>query len=175
MKITGTHINYYFICHRKLWLFANGIHMEQNSERVDEGRLIHQTAYPQRAEKYQEISLDGIKIDYYDPETHTVHEIKKTDKMENAHLWQVKYYLYILSQNEISNPKGVLEYPKMKQKKDLELLEEDISKIKQIKQHITQIIDSEIAPERNKKSICRNCSYYDFCWINEPEENEIKL
>ncbi|HAB51963.1 MAG TPA: hypothetical protein DCE80_07315 [Ignavibacteriales bacterium] len=23
MLITGIHINYYFLCHRKLWLFAN--------------------------------------------------------------------------------------------------------------------------------------------------------
>lgn len=27
MKITGTHFNYYQICHRKLWLFASGINM----------------------------------------------------------------------------------------------------------------------------------------------------
>ncbi|MDZ4711764.1 MAG: Dna2/Cas4 domain-containing protein, partial [bacterium] len=27
MQITGTHIAYLHICHRKLWLFANGISM----------------------------------------------------------------------------------------------------------------------------------------------------
>ena len=25
MNITGTHFNYYQVCKRKLWLFANGI------------------------------------------------------------------------------------------------------------------------------------------------------
>lgn len=25
MHLTATHINYFHICHRKLWLFANGI------------------------------------------------------------------------------------------------------------------------------------------------------
>ena len=34
MTITGTHFNYYQLCHRKLWLFANGINMEQESELV---------------------------------------------------------------------------------------------------------------------------------------------
>ena len=29
MRITGTHINYYFICKRKLWLYSNGIQLEQ--------------------------------------------------------------------------------------------------------------------------------------------------
>ncbi len=29
MHLTATHINYYHICHRKRWLFVNGINMEQ--------------------------------------------------------------------------------------------------------------------------------------------------
>ena len=167
MQITGTHINYYFVCHRKLWLFANGIHMEHTSELVDEGRLIHETSYPRRAERYREISMDGIKIDYYDPETSTVHEIKKTDKMELAHEWQVKYYLYVLWKNGIQEPKGLLEYPKLKERKDLELQEKDIEEINRIMQEVNQIINSEKAPAKNKKSICRKCSYHDFCWVDE--------
>ena len=34
MNITGTHFNYYQICHRKLWLFSNGIQMEHTSDLV---------------------------------------------------------------------------------------------------------------------------------------------
>jgi CRISPR-associated exonuclease Cas4 len=171
MQITGTHVNYYFVCHRKLWLFANGIQMEHNSELVDEGRLIHETSYPRRAERYQEIALEGIKIDYYDPETQTVHEIKKTGKMEEAHEWQVKYYLYVLQRNGIENPKGLLEYPKLRQKKDLVLEEGDQEKIQEIEKDIQRIISLGNAPELNKKSICRKCSYYDFCWAGEKDAN----
>jgi len=49
MNITATHINYYHICHRKLWLFSNGINMEHTSEIVADGKLLHETSYPQRA------------------------------------------------------------------------------------------------------------------------------
>lgn len=28
MTPTGTHFNYYQLCHRKLWLFSNGLNME---------------------------------------------------------------------------------------------------------------------------------------------------
>ena len=28
MRITSTHFNYYQVCKRKLWFFANGINME---------------------------------------------------------------------------------------------------------------------------------------------------
>ena len=86
MQTTGTHFNYYLICHRKLWLFANGINMESNSDLVYEGKLLHETSYPRRSEKFQEVEIDGIKIDYYDPKNKVVHEIKKSDKHEEAQI-----------------------------------------------------------------------------------------
>ena len=61
MKITGTLINYYLVCHRELWLFANGINMEQESDLVYEGKLIHEESYPERSSKYEEVAIDGIK------------------------------------------------------------------------------------------------------------------
>ncbi|HOU97037.1 MAG TPA: Dna2/Cas4 domain-containing protein, partial [Bacteroidales bacterium] len=42
MRITGTHFNYYLICQCKLWLFAKGITMENTSDLVYEGKLIHE-------------------------------------------------------------------------------------------------------------------------------------
>lgn len=85
MQITGTHFNYYQVCKRKLWLFANGINFEHTSDLVFEGKLIHEDSYPQRSEKYEEIELDGIKVDYYDAKSKVVHEIKKSNKVEKAH------------------------------------------------------------------------------------------
>lgn len=76
MVITGTHFNYYQLCHRKLWLFANGINMEQESDLVYEGKLVHESSYPQRTSKYEEVEIDGIKVDYYDARNKVIHEIK---------------------------------------------------------------------------------------------------
>ena len=89
MEITGTYFSYYHVCHRKLWLFANGINFEQTSDVVYEGKLIHETSYPQRAEKYQEIEIGGIKVDFYDTKNKVIHEIKKSNKMAFAHEWQL--------------------------------------------------------------------------------------
>ena len=89
--MTGTHFNYYHVCKRKLWLFANGIQMEHTSDMVYDGKLIHEQSYPQRSERYEEMEIDGIKIDYYDPRNNVIHEIKRSDKVEKAHEWQVKY------------------------------------------------------------------------------------
>lgn len=61
--LTATHVKYYHLCHRKLWLFDRDVWMEHTSEAVAAGELLHQTAYPQRAERYREISIGGSKID----------------------------------------------------------------------------------------------------------------
>jgi len=44
--MTGTKISYYFICHRKLWLFSPNIDMEQNRDIVTLGKFISDSTYP---------------------------------------------------------------------------------------------------------------------------------
>ncbi|MBS4057914.1 MAG: CRISPR-associated protein Cas4 [Bacteroidales bacterium] len=170
MQITGTHFNYYFHCHRQLWLFASGINMEATSELVYEGKLIHETSYPHRSEKYQEIELDGIKIDYYDPRNKVVHEIKKSDKHEEAHEWQLKYYLYVLEQNGVMEVTGLLEYPKLHKTSEVLLATPDREAIGEMLVDLEQIIHAEHCPEKIQKSKCKNCSYFDFCWSGEGED-----
>jgi len=166
--LTATHINYYHICHRKLWLFANGIRMEHTSDTVYEGRLIGETTYPQRPEKYSEIEIGGSKIDFYDAKNKVIHEIKKSDKMEAAHEWQVKYYIWLLEQNGIDGVKGILEYPKLRQTKEIVLTTEDKNYLEQVVKEIEQMLDSELCPPRINAKICKSCSYYDFCYVSEP-------
>lgn len=167
MNITGTHFNYYLICHRKLWLFANGINMESNSDLVYEGKLIHETSYPRRSGKYQEVELDGIKIDYYDPKKKVVHEIKKSDKHEEAHEWQVKYYLFVLEQNGIEGATGLLEYPRLHKTEEVLLTIPDREAIIEMLSGIEKTIQNEHCPDRISRSRCKNCSYFDFCWSKE--------
>jgi CRISPR-associated exonuclease Cas4 len=166
MNITGTHFNYYIICHRKLWLFANGINMEQNSEAVYEGKLIHENTYGQRSERFKEISVEGIKIDWFDTKNNVVHEIKKSNKRKEAHIWQVKYYLFVLENNGI-NATGLLEYPRLRKTEDVLLAQPDREYIEEIMKKIKDIIESEIVPEMLPIAMCRNCSYFDFCYATE--------
>lgn len=39
-KITGIMLYYYFVCKRKLWLFYNGISMEDENENVQIGKFL---------------------------------------------------------------------------------------------------------------------------------------
>ena len=167
MNTTGTHINYYIVCKRKLWLFANGLNMEHTSDLVAEGKLIHESSYPQRSEKFQEVAIDGVRIDFYDRKNKVVHEIKKSNKVENAHQWQVKYYLYVLKENGIEGATGILEYPKLRKTEEVILSDGDIRYIESTKKEIAEIIHSPDCPPRVEKKICKNCSYHDFCWVEE--------
>jgi len=64
---SGTLISYLHLCHRKLWLHANGIRMEHTSHAVAEGKLIGENTYNRRAKKWKELDLQNLKIDHYDP------------------------------------------------------------------------------------------------------------
>jgi CRISPR-associated exonuclease Cas4 len=173
MHITGTHFNYFIICRRKLWLFANHIQMEHTSDLVYEGRLIHETTYERRSEKYTELEVDGIKIDYFDTRNKIIHEVKKSDKKEDAHTWQIKYYMYVLEKNGVGGVSGILEYPKMRTKEEVFLSDVDRTEINSMENEIRHIINSEEAPPKLNISKCKNCSYFDFCWSGEDETTEL--
>lgn len=167
MSITGTQIAYLHTCHRKLWLFSNGIQMEHTSDIVSEGKLIGEHSYLERSNKYTELEIEGIKIDYYDPKSKTIHEIKKSSKVENAHIAQVKYYLYVMIKNGIKQPSAVLEYPKLKQRQPINWEEGDDQKVEIWISEITTLIGQEKCPTLKSKPICKSCSYHDFCFIHE--------
>jgi CRISPR-associated exonuclease Cas4 len=165
--MTGTQFNYYQICYRKLWLFSNGINMEHTSDLVYEGKLIHETTYPQRSERYEELEIEGIKIDFYDARNKVIHEIKKSDKIEVAHEWQLKYYIYVLERQGIEGVTGLLEYPTMRHTAKVELTEADRQYIIRTEKEIEALIKANECPPAINSKICNNCSYYEFCYASE--------
>ncbi|HZH95243.1 MAG TPA: CRISPR-associated protein Cas4 [Flavisolibacter sp.] len=167
MQLTATHINYFFICHRKLWLFANGIRMEHTSGTVAEGKLIGETTYPQRAEKYTEVEIGGSKIDFYDVKNKIIHEVKKSDSIEEAHRWQVKYYIWLLVQNGMEGVTGILEYPKLRQTTPVVLTDADVLYLQSASAQIKAVVESEGCPPVINSKICKQCSYFDFCYIED--------
>ena len=169
MSVTGTQFNYFQICKRKLWLFSNGIQMEHTSDLVYEGKLIHEDSYAQRSSKYEEVELDGIKVDYYDAKNRIIHEIKKSNKIETAHEWQLKYYIYMFEKNGITGVTGILEYPTLRKTEKIILTDIDREEILKIENAIEEVIKMEVCPDGKKRPICKNCSYYDFCFSGEED------
>jgi len=141
--------------------------MEHTSDLVYEGKMLHETSYPQRPERYEELEIDGCKIDFYDAKNRVVHEIKKSAKIEDAHEWQVKYYIYILERNGIEGVTGILEYPALRQTTKVELNDTDKEYINGVEQEIALLVESDDCPLTINSKICKNCSYYEFCYVGE--------
>lgn len=128
-RITGVMIYYYFVCKRKLWYFCHEINMESENENVQLGKLLDEKSY-ERDEKH--INIDNvINIDFI-REHQELHEIKKSKAIEEAGIWQVKYYLYYLEKRGVKNIKGKIDYPLMKKSLVVELSEQDREKLKSI-------------------------------------------
>lgn len=167
MDVTGTLIAYYLYCHRRMWLHANCIRFEDTSEDVEMGVLVEETSYNHRSSKYEQISFGPIKIDFYDAKNRVIHEIKKSSKFHETHVWQLKYYILILERNGVENVSGILEYPQERKTEEVELNEDDRERLREIIDSVNKLLSLDTCPPRIKSPKCRNCSYNDFCWSGE--------
>jgi CRISPR-associated exonuclease Cas4 len=143
--------------------------MEHNSETVSIGKLIHETSYQQRSERFQEIAIGPIKVDFFDQKNKVIHEVKKSSKLFESHCWQVKYYIYTFEQAGVTGVTGILEYPKERKTEEIFLSEPDREYIKELIDKINQLIHADNCPPAINKPRCKNCSYFDFCYSTEIE------
>ena len=160
-SITGIMVYYYIVCKRKLWYFYNEISMEQNSENVAIGKMLDEESY-KKEEKH--INIDNvINIDFIRKKG-LLHEVKKSRNVEEASIWQVKYYLFYLEQKGVF-VKAQIDYPLLKQTIQVELNEEDKGDMGNILNNIKEVCSLSKPPIENKKSICKKCAFYDLCYI----------
>lgn len=161
-SITGVMVYYYKVCHRKLWYFYHEIQMEQDNQNVQIGRILDENTY-KREDKH--INIDNvINVDFIRTKG-VLHEVKKSKKIEQASILQMKYYLYYMNKKGAANLKGKIDYPLLKETVDVILSEDDIDNIDDILQDIEIIVGEAMPPALIKKEICKSCAYYDLCYI----------
>lgn len=164
-KTQGVKLNYYYVCKRKLWLFDKGISMEHNSDRVLQGKIVHENSYTRA--NIKEVLIDNIiKIDILDKEY--VKEVKISSKMEESDRKQLLYYLYYLKTLGI-NKKGTINYVKEKKVEEIELTPQDEMEIEAALVDIKSILKKDKPPGVIKAPYCKKCAYYEFCYVKEEE------
>src|SRR5690625_2874990 len=153
MQIGGLHIQYYFVCKRKLWLYAKNLGQEEGHERVTDGKLLHEQAY-KRARKKEIYTDEGFKVDALDGEY--IREVKLSSKMTKADEYQLLFYLYQLKKRGLIR-KGLVSYTKEKQTEEIELTAEKEKDLKQIIEHVNNILAESTAPALIKigRASCR--------------------
>ncbi|MGM0472392.1 MAG: CRISPR-associated protein Cas4 [Bacillota bacterium] len=163
LKVQGVKINYYYVCQRKLWLFSKGIAMEQNSNRVLSGKVVHESSYPRLKDK--EVLVDGLfKLDIVDGEY--IREVKISSKLTKADRMQLLYYLYYLKQKGVEK-KGIINYVKEKKVEEVELAAEDEEELESVLQAINKLTNQSSAPQVQQLPYCKKCAYYELCYIEE--------
>jgi len=162
-NITGTLINYYFHCQTQCWLHANRLNLEDNSEDVRIGKVLHQIN--EEKNKNTEISIDNIKIDKLTCKY--LVEVKKSDSDPQAVKWQVLLYLYKLRQKGVSR-QGKIEYIEKRRDKKVEYInldEENEKELLDVLDAITSLITSTTPPPPVFENKCKKCAYYEYCFI----------
>lgn len=162
MQITGIMIYYYFVCKRKLWYFLNQINMEQNSELVAIGKILDETTYTK--EKKGILIDNTINIDFIKNGA-ILHEVKKTKAIEEAGIWQIKYYMYYLEEKGVKNIQAEIDYPFLRRTEQIILEKGDKEILRNITQEIEELYKDDKIPKKIESKICKKCAYYDLCYV----------
>ncbi len=158
MWITGLMVNYYFICPTKLWFFSRGITLEQESDLVLLGRLVHQEFY---GRERKNVVLGRIALDFIRKgDIWEINEVKRSGKMEEADVWQVKYYLYYLEKNYGIRARGVIRYPRERKVVRVEGWEG----IEEVLKGVKEVVGRAVPPKPVRKPYCRKCAYKELCF-----------
>ncbi len=161
LKIKGTQVAYALICRRKLWLFSKGISLEHTSDRVSLGKLLDETSFADKSG----FTDENVSIDFITSENGiVVHEVKLSRALEEAHIFQVKYYLYYLKNKGVKVSHGIIHYPKIRKLRRVALLKEETEKLKELLSGIEETLSLPRPPEVIKEPYCRKCAYYEFCY-----------
>lgn len=136
--------------------------MEQNSELVQIGKIIDETTY--KREKKGILIDNTINIDFINNGA-VLHEVKKTKSIEEAGIWQLKYYRYYLEQKGIKNIKAEIDFPLLRETKKIILEDEDREVLKNVVKNIENIVEQDKPPKIIDSKICKKCSYYDLCYV----------
>jgi CRISPR-associated exonuclease Cas4 len=159
---TGTEVNYYVVCRRKLWLFSHHLELEKSNDRVALGALLHETSYPRLTKR--EVLIDSlIKIDILEG-VGKVLEVKYSRKMAEAARLQVLYYLYYLKRKGLVGLTGELRFPRQRRIEQVFLTEEAEQEVEAALGEIANLKKLPAPPQAEWTPICRSCAYAEFCW-----------
>lgn len=163
LKFSGLLYQYYKICKRKLWLFFKGIRFAQYCDDVIIGRELAKSSL--RGKKGELKINEQISIDRIDLKRRVIYEIKKSSAGREAHILQVKYYLYYLFKMGLPGFSGVITYPREFHRLVVHpLLDQEIQEFESIFKEIDDICNSLVPPMVVSSKYCRGCSYREFCY-----------
>lgn len=169
-------IGYLVRCPRQAWLSLHHLWMEQESDTVALGRLLGATAYS-REKKELDLEVEGPgrvrlvgRIDHADLRDGVLHEVKKSPSAHEAHLWQLRFYLWLLRLADVTRADGEpftgrLDYPALRRTQEVTLDDDDIAHLAALAQRLSALAEAPHPPPRlPERKACFGCSYEELCY-----------
>jgi CRISPR-associated exonuclease Cas4 len=145
-------------------MHANRLNLEDNSEDVRIGKVLHEIN--EEKSQHTEIKIDNVRLDKLTADY--LVEVKKSDSDPEAVKWQVLLYLYLLRQKGIEK-KGKIEYIEAnRQNRKTQIVELDEANEKallEVVEEIEHLIALPSAPSPVFENKCKKCAYYEYCFI----------
>ncbi|MGH7503224.1 MAG: CRISPR-associated protein Cas4 [Longimicrobiales bacterium] len=176
IAIGGMLVGYHALCHRKAWLSMRGLWMEQESDAVAIGRLIDEMSYARErsAVDIQATSPDGTRlvgrIDWADLRDGVLHETKKSRAVEDAHRWQLRFYLWLLKLSGVARRDGraytgMLNYPALRRTEPVYLSADDEESLVRAVAELRRLSGQPKPPPRlAQRAFCRRCAFEEMCY-----------
>ncbi len=160
--VTGTHLWYYFICPREVWLISHQLTPDEDNDNIVLGRYIDQEAY---AREKKSLEVEGNRLDIFHREDGrlVVGEVKKSSRYRESARMQLAYYLKKLKENGVE-ARGELRFPLEKQREDVILDGDTEAVLAGAVTEIQRIVQEEKPPLPQPIGFCKNCAYAEFCW-----------
>ena len=165
INISGTVVNYYYHCKRKCYLFANRINLEDNSEDVRVGKVLHEIKAMDSNNNSSEVKIQNISIDKVTDKY--VIELKKSDSDIKAARIQILLYLSKLKEKGIKR-QGKLMFNERNTKEKTEIItldEEAENELNKCINNIHKLLENKMIPEAKLIKGCKKCAYYEYCFL----------
>ena len=175
-RVGGMLVGYYVLCPRKAWLSMNGLWMEQESTAVALGRHVDANSYERERKEIQLTAEapDGTplvgKVDWARLDAGVLHETKKSAAAEEAHTWQLRFYLWLLALNDVTGPNGMpfrgqINYPRRRRTEDVHLTDAHEERLQEIVAALRNLSAQDTPPPRiDTRSFCRKCAFEELCY-----------
>lgn len=145
----------YFFCTRQFFLNVFGIYNQYN-ERLNIGRVLHDKPLKSELESI-------VKVDEIDLINNQIVEFKKNDFGIPA-IMQTYIYLKKLNSLGVHITKGVIK--SIEKRKKFEINYPDPIYENMWNEMLYNILNTDTFPDVKVKSKCKNCSLFDYCWID---------
>ena len=154
--LNRTHlVESYFFCKRQFFLNLFGIYNHQHNL-LGIGRVMHK--------KRDNSDEEPVKVDQIDWEGGKIIEFKKRQIGLSAEL-QAYYYLKRLNVYGDKINKAIVRSIEKRESKTINYPDPEYEK--KIEEMSSEICAQEkIPPRKEKRSMCSNCSLFEYCWVD---------